>query len=96
MTQLTASTCIQSEAMTRSRFIGLSAMYLLNAMTINSGDLSDIPLGYKTYARKNAKKVIQDAIKFGLTIEKPYVIKDIGNGKKGMFALLPTGICFIM
>lgn len=94
MTQLKCTDCIQAEGLTRSRFIGLSAMHLINAQTIDGGDLADIPRGYKTTARKNARKVISDAVKFGLTIEKPYLIKNVGDGRKGLFVLGSDGVYF--
>lgn len=94
MTQLKCTDCIQAEGLTRSRFIGLSAMHLINAQTIDGGDLTDIPHGYKTMARKNARKVIRDAIKHNLTIEKPYFIKRLNDGRKGLFVLGSDGVYF--
>jgi hypothetical protein len=94
MTQLAHTECIQAAALTPSRFIGLSAMRLINAMTIEAGDVSDIPRGRKTSERKYAKKVMRDAIKFGLTIDKPYQIRDVGGGRKGLFVLGYDGIYF--
>ena len=96
MTQLTHTDCIQAEALTPARFIGLSAMRLINAMTIEAGDLSDIPRGRKTYERKYAKKVLRDAIKYGLTIDHPYQIRELDDGRKGLFVLGYDGIYFAM
>lgn len=93
MTQLTYHS-VKGEGLSRTRFIGLSAMHLINAQTIHSGDLSDVPYGYKTEARKNAKKVISDAAKNGLTVEKPYLIKTLNDGSKGLFVLGRDGLYF--
>jgi len=94
ITQLNHTTCIQAEGLTNARFIGLSAMRLMNAMAIEAGDLSDIPRGEKTTARKNAKKVMRDARKFGLTIEKPYQLRELVGGGKGLFCLGYDGLYF--
>lgn len=96
MTQLAHAACIKAEALSHARFIGLSAMRLINAMTVASGDLSNIPRGRKTSERKYAKKIMRDAIKYNMTIEKPYQIRELDDGRKGLFVLGYDGIYFAM
>jgi len=97
---------IQSEGLTRSRFIALSAMNILNAGELATSTSAAAAEAKRIYGKldcrgmwrtvqADARKVIETCNREGLTLEKPYkLIVDKCNGVTMLWTIDSCGRLF--